>query len=97
MIIEIGATTGESGVLVPGCATERSYCTSQTVTLCCNVRLRYEKINVTVSYFVKNRADDMHLTVGWLVDEVNLPLSAVMGYLWEDGDDMRMICHEMRE
>ena len=56
-----------------------------------------KKINVTVSYFVKNRADDMHLTVGWLVDEVNLPLSAVIGYLWEDGDDMRMIGHEMRE
>ena len=56
-----------------------------------------KKINVTVSYFVKNTADDLHLTVGWLVDEVNLPLSAVMRYLSEDGDNMRMICHEMRE
>ena len=34
--------------------------------------------------------------VGWLM-RFNLPLSTVIGYIGEDGDDMRMIGHEMRE
>ena len=36
------------------------------------------------------------LLVGWLM-RFNLPLSTVIGYIGEDGDDMRMIGHEMRE
>ena len=34
--------------------------------------------------------------VGWLM-RFNLPLSTVIGYIGEDGDDMRMIGHEIRE
>ena len=40
--------------------------------------------------------DIIILQVVWLM-RINLPLSTVIGYIGEDGDDMRMIGHEMRE